>query len=75
MTLTHPCHILFYCPYCKQHYGGIAQGNIFKLCRWCSKDCDKRELSVVERFCGSERCIIHAVLGIDPDKLNIGDPG
>jgi hypothetical protein len=75
MTLTGPCKILFQCPYCNEIYGGVAHGGIIKMCRWCKMPCDKRELPVVERFCGSERCIVHAVLGVNPDRLEIGDPG
>jgi len=74
MALTSQCRLLFWCPYCKQYYGGIAEGNIWKSCRWCNKDCDKRGLPVEERNCKSDRCIMHMVLGVDPARLKVGEP-
>ena len=73
-VMTNECRTVLRCPYCGWIYGGITGSGLIKLCRWCSQGCEKRDKPVEERLCGSEPCIVRAVLGVDPGKLHMGEP-
>ena len=62
--LTGSCtEVVFFCPYCEKIWGGIAQGNVWKRCDWCGIQCEREDVPIEKRMCGSEECIRRSIFG------------
>ena len=61
------CRVVWECPSCGVIYGGVAEGGVLKLCKWCPQRgvCDVTEgddVPKAERLCQSVDCILTQVL-------------